>query len=119
VDLAPLGDHFGSPLEAQHFFTVGSIKDMLRKCISRGLSIERFHEMYCIQLNETHPAIAVAELMRELIDKHGLLASFPYPLERFAIQQSANSKCYAGVRLGHPRGLNCSEASGWHNSIDA
>ena len=54
------------------FFAACSIKDMLRKCIGRGLPIERFHEMYCIQLNDTHPAIAVAELMRELIDKYGL-----------------------------------------------
>ena len=59
-------------LEQQYFFAACSIKDMLRKCISRGLPIERFHEMYCIQLNDTHPAIAVAELMRELIDKYGL-----------------------------------------------
>jgi glycogen phosphorylase len=59
-------------LEQQYFFAACSIKDMLRKCTSRGLPIERFHEMYCIQLNDTHPAIAVAELMRELIDKHGL-----------------------------------------------
>jgi glycogen phosphorylase len=59
-------------LEQQYFFASCSIKDMLRKCISRGLPIERFHEMYCIQLNDTHPAIAVAELMHELIDKYGL-----------------------------------------------
>ena len=54
-------------LGATVFFAACSIKDMLRKCISRGLPIERFHEMYCIQLNDTHPAIAVAELMHRVI----------------------------------------------------
>ena len=59
-------------LEQQYFFVACSIKDMLRKCINRGLPIERFHEMHCIQLNDTHPAIGVAELMRQLIDKYSL-----------------------------------------------
>jgi glycogen phosphorylase len=57
-------------LEQQYFFVACSIKDMLRLCLRRGLPLERFHEMFCIQLNDTHPAIAVAELMRQLIDKH-------------------------------------------------
>ncbi len=57
-------------LEQQYFFVACSIKDMLRKCAQRGFPIERFHEMHQIQLNDTHPSIAVAELMRQLIDKH-------------------------------------------------
>ena len=57
-------------LEQQYFFVACSIKDMLRLCERRGLPIARFHEMHRIQLNDTHPSIAVAELMRQLIDKH-------------------------------------------------
>ena len=57
-------------LEQQYFFTACSIKDMIRLCLRRGLSIHRFHEMFCIQLNDTHPAISVAELMRQLVDKY-------------------------------------------------
>jgi starch phosphorylase len=57
-------------LEQQYFFVACSIKDMIRLCLRRGLPLDRFHEMFCIQLNDTHPAIAIAELMRQLIDKH-------------------------------------------------
>ena len=57
-------------LEQQYFFVACSIKDLLRKCVQRGLPIERFHEMHCVQLNDTHPAIAVAELMRQLVDTY-------------------------------------------------
>jgi starch phosphorylase len=57
-------------LEQQYFFVACSIKDMIRLCLRRGLPLERFHEMFCIQLNDTHPSISVAELMRQLIDKH-------------------------------------------------
>ena len=35
-----------------------------------GRSLDRFHEKWAIQLNDTHPAIAVAELMRLLVDVH-------------------------------------------------
>ena len=59
-------------LEQQYFFVACSIKDMLRKCLQRGLPVERFHDMHCIQLNDTHPSIAVAELMRQLVDKRGI-----------------------------------------------
>ncbi|PZN80290.1 MAG: glycogen phosphorylase [Candidatus Methylumidiphilus alinenensis] len=59
-------------LEQQYFFVACSIKDMLRLCLRRGLPLGRFHEMFCIQLNDTHPAIGIAELMRLLLDKHGL-----------------------------------------------
>ena len=57
-------------LEQQYFFVACSIKDMIRLCKRRGVALDRFHEMYRIQLNDTHPSIAVAELMRQLIDKH-------------------------------------------------
>ncbi len=59
-------------LEQQYFFVACSIKDMIRLCLRRGLPLSRFHEMYCIQLNDTHPSISVAELMRQFIDKHAM-----------------------------------------------
>jgi starch phosphorylase len=48
---------------------------MIRIHLLRGKSLDSFHESFAIQLNDTHPAIAVAELMRLLMDK------FLYPWE--------------------------------------
>ncbi len=59
-------------LEQQYFFTCCSLKDMLRIVRVQGIPLERFHEKFAIQLNDTHPSIAVAELMRLLVDEHGM-----------------------------------------------
>src|SRR5262249_33389857 len=40
--------------------------------LASGRGIEAFQEKFTIQLNDTHPAIGVAELMRLLVDEHGL-----------------------------------------------
>ncbi|KPJ92925.1 MAG: maltodextrin phosphorylase [Gammaproteobacteria bacterium SG8_11] len=57
-------------LQQQYFFVSCSLQDMLRIYIHTGDGLERFHEKYVIQLNDTHPSVAVAELMRLLIDEH-------------------------------------------------
>ncbi len=54
----------------QHFFVTCSLQDMLRIHCSTGLPLESFHKKFSVQLNDTHPAIAVAELMRLLLDKN-------------------------------------------------
>ena len=59
-------------LEQQYFFVSSSLQDMLRILKGQGLPVEGFHEKFSIQLNDTHPSIAVAELMRLLIDEHRL-----------------------------------------------
>ncbi|MGB5635216.1 MAG: glycogen/starch/alpha-glucan phosphorylase [Waterburya sp.] len=59
-------------LEQQYFFVSSSLQDMLRILKGQGLTVERFHEKFSIQLNDTHPSIAVAELMRLLLDEHHL-----------------------------------------------
>ncbi len=59
-------------LKQQHFFVSCSLQDMLRSLEKRGISIEEFSNHWTVQLNDTHPAIAVAELMRLLIDQYRL-----------------------------------------------
>jgi len=57
-------------LKQQHFFVSCSLQDMLRSLLERGIAIEEFEHHWTVQLNDTHPAIAVAELMRLLVDEH-------------------------------------------------
>jgi starch phosphorylase len=57
-------------LEQQYFFVSCSLQDMLRILRVQKLPLEKFHEKFAVQLNDTHPAIAVAELMRLLIDDY-------------------------------------------------
>jgi starch phosphorylase len=45
---------------------------MLRLHLLQGRSPDTFHRHFAVQLNDTHPAIAVAELMRLLLDEHAL-----------------------------------------------
>ena len=59
-------------LEQQYFFVSCSLQDMLRICLLGNVPPTRFHEVFSVQLNDTHPALAVPELMRLLIDEHGL-----------------------------------------------
>jgi starch phosphorylase len=57
-------------LAQQYFFVSCSLQDMLRLHRLMGGKPETFHEKVAIQLNDTHPSIAVAELMRLLVDEH-------------------------------------------------
>jgi len=57
-------------LEQQYFFVSCSLQDMLRIMRTQRIPLERFHEKFAVQLNDTHPSIAVAELMRLLVDEH-------------------------------------------------
>src|SRR4051812_16751296 len=59
-------------LKQQFFFTSCSLQDMLRIHALLGGTPANFHEKWAVQLNDTHPAVAVAELMRLLMDEHGL-----------------------------------------------
>ena len=59
-------------LSQQIFFVSCSLQDMLRILKNQGLPVSAFHRKFAVQLNDTHPAIAVAELMRLLIDQEGL-----------------------------------------------
>ena len=57
-------------LKQQYFFVSCSLQDMIRLQLGTAGSLEMFHRKFAVQLNDTHPAIAVPELMRLLVDKH-------------------------------------------------
>ncbi|GAB4340865.1 MAG: glycogen/starch/alpha-glucan phosphorylase [Leptolyngbyaceae cyanobacterium] len=59
-------------LEQQFFFVSCSLQDMIRILERQNISLDRFHEKFVVQLNDTHPSIAIAELMRLLMDEHGM-----------------------------------------------
>ena len=59
-------------LEQQYFFVSCALQDMVRIHLQTAPDVSRFHEKYAVQLNDTHPALAVAELVRILVDEHGM-----------------------------------------------
>ncbi|MCU7806667.1 MAG: glycogen/starch/alpha-glucan phosphorylase [Candidatus Thiodiazotropha sp. (ex Semelilucina semeliformis)] len=59
-------------LKQQYFFVSASLKDILRRFFIDHDDLRELPEKVAIQLNDTHPAIAIPELMRLLMDKHHL-----------------------------------------------
>ncbi|EXF43229.1 glycogen phosphorylase [Pseudomonas sp. BAY1663] len=58
-------------LRQEYFFVAASLQDLLRRHLKQRGTLDNLPEFAAIQLNDTHPAIAVAELMRLLVDVHG------------------------------------------------
>ncbi|MGA0598048.1 glycogen/starch/alpha-glucan phosphorylase [Enterovirga sp. CN4-39] len=67
-DATPAGQELR--LRQEYFFTSASLQDLLRRHRERHPDFSNLHEHAAIQLNDTHPAIAVPELMRLLVDEH-------------------------------------------------
>ncbi len=60
-------------LRQQYFLASASLQDVFERWAGvKGKDLSEFAEKNCFQLNDTHPSIAVAELMRLLLDRHGL-----------------------------------------------
>jgi starch phosphorylase len=59
-------------LQQQYFFVCCSIHDIVSRYLKTHEGFTSFPDKVAIQLNDTHPAIAIAELMRVLVDDHGL-----------------------------------------------
>ena len=58
-------------LRQQFFLASASLKDTLRQWVRRhGSDFSRFSDQHCVHLNDTHPSIAVVELLRLLLDEH-------------------------------------------------
>jgi starch phosphorylase len=56
-------------LAQQYFFVSCTLQDMLYLLNLKGEPIRRFPDVFAVQLNDTHPSVAVAELMRLLVDE--------------------------------------------------
>jgi len=57
-------------LKQQYFFVSASLQDILVTHLSEGRSLASLPDSIAIQLNDTHPAVAIPELMRLLVDEH-------------------------------------------------
>ena len=69
-DTTPAGQELR--LRQEYFFASASLQDLIRRHMQRFGDIRSLHEKAACQLNDTHPAIAVAELMRLLVDVHAV-----------------------------------------------
>lgn len=73
--LYPNDNHYAGKelrLKQQYFFISASVQEAVAKYMRRHKDIRKFHEKVTFQLNDTHPTVAVAELMRLLMDEHYL-----------------------------------------------
>ncbi|MCB2059438.1 MAG: glycogen/starch/alpha-glucan phosphorylase [Novosphingobium sp.] len=70
ADSSPAGQELR--LRQEYFFTAASIQDIVRRHVQYQTDVHTLPDKAAIQLNDTHPAVAVAELMRLLVDVHGL-----------------------------------------------
>ncbi len=58
-------------LKQEYFFSAASVYDIVRKHKASGFDLHKLYEKVSIQLNDTHPVIAIPELIRILIDENG------------------------------------------------
>ena len=72
-------------LQQQFLFVTCSLQDMIRVHLLRRRPLDTFHEKWAVQLNDTHPAVAVAEVMRLLVDDHGMGWDRAWHVTRHAI----------------------------------
>ena len=63
----------------EYFLVACALRDMLRRFLQGHQSLRYFSDKVAVQLNDTHPALAVAELMRILVDEYGLPWESSYP----------------------------------------
>ena len=73
--LYPNDNHYAGKelrLKQQYFFVSATVQEAVEKYMRKHDDIRKFHEKVTFQLNDTHPTVAVAELMRILMDEYGL-----------------------------------------------
>jgi glycogen phosphorylase len=58
-------------LQQQYLLVSCALRDMIRIHLQSAANLDNFHRKYAAQLNDTHPALSVTELMRLLVDEYG------------------------------------------------
>ena len=70
-DNGPMGKELR--LRQQYFFSSASLQDLVHHYVNTvGTDFSKFHEYHVIQLNDTHPVVAIPELMRILLDEYNV-----------------------------------------------
>ncbi|MFD1251373.1 MULTISPECIES: glycogen/starch/alpha-glucan phosphorylase [Devosia] len=80
ADSTPAGQELR--LRQEFFFSSASLQDIVRRHLQQYGDLGSLPDKVAIQLNDTHPAISVAELMRILIDEHGLKWDYAWKLTK-------------------------------------
>ena len=73
--LYPNDNHYAGKelrLKQQYFFISASVQEAVAKYMRKHSDVHKFYEKVCFQLNDTHPTVAIAELMRILMDEYYL-----------------------------------------------
>ncbi len=83
ADTSPAGQELR--LRQEYFFSSASLQDILRRHSQQYGRFDNLAEKVAVQLNDTHPAVCVAELMRLLIDEHELEFSEAWELTKGTI----------------------------------
>lgn len=114
-------------LRQEYFFTAASLRDIIRRHMEQIGDIRLLADYAAIQLNDTHPAIAVAELMRVLIDEHDLDWNEAWDITRATISFTNHTLMPEALEkwslslFGHvlPRHLQIIYLINWHHLEDA
>lgn len=69
-------------LKQEYFVTSASLQDLLQRFLREHKDLRTLPDAVAIQLNDTHPAIAVPELMRLLVDEHGMAENEAFRITR-------------------------------------
>jgi len=72
-------------LKQEYFFTSASLQDLVRRYLATHDDLKALPEHAAVQLNDTHPAVAVPELMRLLVDVHGMAMQDAFTVTRACI----------------------------------
>src|SRR5215831_2530655 len=114
-------------LRQEYFFTSASLQDLIRRHLDDYPTLENLAEEAAIQLNDTHPAIAVAELMRILVDEHDFNWEDAWSITRATLSYTNHTllpealECWPTELFGKllPRHLQIIYLINWHHLQEA